>query len=325
MATALALAAGGSESELALGPVVPGCIVVFDLDHTIIGPIQPPFTSVRASLNPRVLELLMRLAKIRSENDFIDILLLTNNNIRYLIKGVDTELLALSGELRGKPKDPQFFDFIMDRDHPSRHPNLAGDKRARSGQKLVNPPKFMANVEYMIKSLYKFPNEESLKAFLDPRRIFFVDDLVDHVLAKELAAAGYPGHFIQINPPFTQGVKDETDFSKLDSFLLIYEPKPKSPEVESLGDTASLAELNSGNSSQGSKAGSVAGSTNNSGSENEGRKDPVARQLTLKSKGGAWKHKTSKASKGKKKDKGKKEKGVKGKTAKKNMRYKYRK
>ena len=325
MATDLALAAGGAGPDPS-----PGLIAIFDLDQTIIGHVDPPYTApaLKAALNPRILDILIRLARARERYPRIDLLLLTNNSIRSFIKGVDSLLFELSGGLHGRTKTKtQFFDFIMDRLHTSRIQSLSGEKRPREENKVAtDPPKTMNNVAYMINRLYTFSRPGHRASMLHPQRIFFFDDRADHVIAQELAAAGYPEHFIHIVPPFTPGKEDTTDLSVIEGVLTLYEPKPKTPETESEGETASLPggeEVVSGKTS-------VAGSTNNSGSENEGRsgaQNPLAKVLAnqFNAIGGRWKHKTSKGSKGKKKGKGKKGKGVKGKTAKKNLRSKYRK
>jgi hypothetical protein len=327
--------AGGAGNNRPPTPELQGIIAVFDLDHTIIGSIKGEYidnAGVKSILNPRIIDILQRLALDRERNPWTHIFLLTNNSSLELIQLVDAVLLELTGFRPGRAssKVHQFFDAIMTRDHVMR--SLVGSKKPReiilSGAKhgrdntlltptkarVSDPPKTLGNVRQLLLELYV--EGDTLDKLWNPSHIFFFDDRNDHKLVGELKAAGFPRNYVEIKPPFESEIPDKTDLTNVDAYLLT-KPQELGSRARS-ATTGSLSEAyQSGAESESSSKGNI--NTNrppnplaNTVSENNDEEPPEF-------KGGAWKHRTWRKKQKTLKSKSKK------KTAKKNLRSKYRK
>lgn len=161
-----------------------GLVFVWDLDNTLVGnyfDVTDSQSQERLHFNQNALLVLSKAIQARSTGIVDAILLLTNNADKdFIVYVVRT--------LENMFRTPHIFDYIMDRNEPSRP---QGD----------NPPKRLEDIEYMLrllnKSIYRLAS-----------RVFFFDDIPDHELRSELP----PTHYIQIEPAFHINTVDRTNF-----------------------------------------------------------------------------------------------------------------
>ena len=203
-----------------------GLILVFDLDQTIVnteapgifpGPEYPMNdeykTKLKEQINPNVLDILLRAAKLRRIG--VDaIFLLTNNSSSNYVANINALLLELSNNSIGdykKRKSPFitedipgtnfFFDYIMTANHPS-----------RSGLS-----KSSSDIEYMMSYMGMSMSIGDLFS-----RLYFFDDSPDHQIRKDLknySQGKYFNHYIIINPPFSTEYDDLTEYGPIDEAL----------------------------------------------------------------------------------------------------------
>jgi hypothetical protein len=228
------------------GPNDPGTglVLVFDLDGTIIAPMDVPDTygdtqrllhSNPYLVNTRLLETVMYpAAVIRETNKVSAILMLTNNSSADYIAGVSkyiyndikgkfkkvgipittitkgmygqTEAGKAGKDISKLPEMDYFFDYIMTRTSEGRAGNPA------------NPVKRLEDVKNMLAKLGK--STADLES-----RVFMFDDKKDHMIAKELYP---PNNYILIkskdkdggaNVPFQVGSEEITDYSSIKGVL----------------------------------------------------------------------------------------------------------
>jgi len=199
-----------------------GLILVFDLDQTIIDsnapelfmnleyPMNKEYQSIiKKNMNPKVVDILLKAAKLRGKG--VDaICLLTNNSIIDFVAKVDSVLLELSNNNIGKFKKVQgsyksenipgedfFFDVIMTANNPM---------RLGLTKSLYDIQTMMLYLKIPVKS-----TEELLS------RLYFFDDVGEHVLRSDFYEDGGINidHYIHITPRFRKGVKDETDYTPI--------------------------------------------------------------------------------------------------------------
>jgi hypothetical protein len=202
-----------------------GLILVFDLDQTIINtdargvfPGVYPMTEeyknlLKEQLNPRVLDILLRAAKLRRIG--VDaIFLLTNNSNPNYVANIDALLLELSNNSIGQYKKRKvpfvtedipgtdfFFDYIMTANHPYRRDMI----------------KSTHEIEYMMGYLGMSMSVGDLFS-----RLYFFDDVANHEIRRELkyySDGKYSNHYIFITPPFRPGYDDRSNYEPIESAL----------------------------------------------------------------------------------------------------------
>ena len=206
-----------------------GLILVFDLDQTIINtdargvfPGVYPMTEeyknlLKEQINPKVLDILLRAAKLRRIG--VDaIFLLTNNSNPNYVANIDALLLELSNNSLGQYKKRKgpfvtedipgtdfFFDYIMTANHPYRR----------------DMTKSAHEIEYMMGYLGMSMSVGDLFS-----RLYFFDDVSNHEIRRELknySDGKYSDHYIFITPPFAVGYDDRTNYQPIENALNEFE------------------------------------------------------------------------------------------------------
>uniref|UniRef100_A0A6C0BJK8 FCP1 homology domain-containing protein n=1 Tax=viral metagenome TaxID=1070528 RepID=A0A6C0BJK8_9ZZZZ len=165
-----------------------GLILVWDMDNTLSGEYSNNIT-----LNPNALHILQKAYNAKRSGTVSAIFLLTNNSDLQYIEKVRIELLKRLGLPEGPSPAP--FNYIMPRQHTNRPQSF-------------DPPKRLQDVEFMMRQVKKGVGNLA-------ERVFFFDDIPTHVLRKEIPADNY----IQINPPFTAGGPDHTEYTTIERYL----------------------------------------------------------------------------------------------------------
>jgi hypothetical protein len=210
-----------------------GIILVFDLDQTIIDtgayfnvnhpgqvvqknirPQDARSKDVTTYFNPKIIDILRR--SICHKGRGVDaIFLLTNNSSEEFVRNCD---IALSKLLDYKSpywnkESFSFFDNYMIRF--DRRRTINNDENSWISKKL-----------YDVRIMLDDPIKIKSKSYSDiARRTYFFDDQRNHRLISELAAYGYPDHFVFIrgqgqvqgkgNHGFTKDTMDITDYSAI--------------------------------------------------------------------------------------------------------------
>lgn len=172
-----------------------GLVLVWDMDNTLSGEYSNNIT-----LNPNALRILQKAYNAKRSGTVSAIFLLTNNSDMEYIDKVRIELLKRLGLPETAPS-PAPFNYIMPRQHTNRPQSF-------------DPPKRLQDVEFMMRQVKKGVGRLA-------ERVFFFDDIPTHVLRNEIP----PDHYIQINPPFTAGRPDHTDYNTIQRSLSPYKNK----------------------------------------------------------------------------------------------------
>ena len=166
-----------------------GLVLVWDVDQTLSGQYFDPklFTNPKINpldyviLNPNALDVLKKALIAKTSGRVSHIGILTNNDNEDFIRLVK-EKIAIEID------HPAPFDFTIT---ANRNQNIGPN-----GQ-LV---KSIATIQEVL------PQEKNLS-----ERIYFFDDMPDHVIRGELPA----DHYIQITPPFVFEIKDTTNWKPI--------------------------------------------------------------------------------------------------------------
>jgi len=154
------------------------------MDNTLVGNYYDVLNKSKKEIlhfNKKAVDVLEAAVIARAQKKVSAILMLTNNSDKHFIEHVHNKLKA-------KLDVPYVFDYIMDREHEFRP--LSDD-----------PPKRLVDVEFMMEHLDKSTYNLS-------NRVFFFDDIPDHVILTEIPLT----HYINIFPPFEPHVQDKTNF-----------------------------------------------------------------------------------------------------------------
>jgi len=164
-----------------------GLVLVWDMDNTIVGNYYDVLNKSNKEVlhfNKNAVAVLEAAVIARAQRKVSAILMLTNNSDKFFIDHVHNKLKA-------RLDVPYVFDYIMDREHDARP--LSDD-----------PPKRLIDVEFMMEELGK--SSYNLK-----NRVFFIDDIPDHMIINEIPLS----HYINIFPRFEPNVQDKTNFKPL--------------------------------------------------------------------------------------------------------------
>jgi hypothetical protein len=162
-----------------------GLVLVWDMDNTLVGnyfDVLDRSIQVAVHFNRNALAILKAATVARKYGKVDAIFMLTNNSDKDFIEHVHNKLKIRLGV-------PEVFDYIMDRTHEARPPPAD------------DPPKRLADVEYMMKAVGKPTYNLS-------KRVFFFDDIPDHEIGSEIPST----HYIHIFPRFEPFVQDKTNF-----------------------------------------------------------------------------------------------------------------
>ena len=189
-----------------------GLILVFDVDGTL-GPVDGEPGQGLIPINPKILEVIRE--AVASRGKTVDALFILSNNsdtgYMYRIEARIQELLGLSEPI---------FDDIMPRGDYRRDVHYE-DFFLEEGLPVHNPRKSLANIASMIETLNttpsffksKSPQRKPISLRGLAKRVYFFDDLEDHVIRGEIQNT----HYIHINPSYTgsRGYKDKTRYYSL--------------------------------------------------------------------------------------------------------------
>jgi hypothetical protein len=189
-----------------------GLVLVFDVDGTI-GPVDGEPEQYPIPINPKILEVIRE--AIASRGKTVDALFILSNNsdtgYMYRIEARIQELLGASEPI---------FDDIMARADYRRDVHYE-DFYLEEGLPVHNPRKSLADVATMIESVnatsgfFKRKVQRSKQISLRnlAKRVYFFDDLDDHVIQGEIQNT----HYIHINPSYTgsRRYKDATKYYSL--------------------------------------------------------------------------------------------------------------
>jgi hypothetical protein len=200
------MSSGGSEagfSQVSMGGTNPeGIILVWDLDQTLIsGPDGRMNENALACMN-----------RAFSSPNFTANCLLTNNMNERFINMCHIALTHKYNELFPDNQRGFLFDVMytasQNPDGSYKHPRVLDETVPVERRTPGHVAKRLEDIKNML-------NELDINVPLDPNRVFFFDDLPNHILRTELPA----GHYIQIIPPFNTNEQDTTDYSRVNAFL----------------------------------------------------------------------------------------------------------
>jgi hypothetical protein len=192
-----------------------GLVLVFDVDGTI-GPVhgEPGQGQGRgqglSAINPKILEIIREALAARGKT--VDaIFILSNNSDTGYMARIEARIQELLGT-----SEP-IFDDIMARGDYRRDIHYE-DFYLEDGLPVHNPRKSLAEVASMIESINtppaffrsKVPRSKQISLRNLANRVYFFDDLDDHVIRGEINNTQY----IHINPCYTgsRGYKDKTRY-----------------------------------------------------------------------------------------------------------------
>ena len=188
-------------------------VLVFDLDGTIAGDYvnfesENDKTIADIQINPRIFNILKLAYEAREAGRIDAIFLLTNNSDIFYISMVDYIIgkMIITAASRNNVNGGNgrnmgrysIFDDIMSRNDNRRPRDPKG-----------NPPKRLEDVQVMLEGM-------GLPLLNLSGRVFFFDDIPDHAIGEELTKGG---KYIVVQPPYTKGVADETDFEDIERIL----------------------------------------------------------------------------------------------------------
>jgi hypothetical protein len=159
-------------------------------------------------------------------------LLLTNNSSTEYINHIHNSLTKIYNEMFPEKEEERLFDYIYTAARrvngsylTPRVPDESVPEWARESNHLA---KRLEDVENMLRDMIKktyeeyeipedeIPDDEPEKSLESLRnRVFFFDDLPNHILRSELP----DGHYIQITPPFIGPGEDNTNYSIAENAL----------------------------------------------------------------------------------------------------------
>ena len=189
-----------------------GVVLVFDVDGTI-GPVGGEPGRGPIPINPKILEVIRE--AVASRGKTVDALFILSNNsdmgYMYRIEARIQEVLGTSEPV---------FDDIMSRNDIRRDINYE-DFYLEEGLPVHNPRKSLADVATIIESVNatsgffksKAPQRRPISLRNLAKRVYFFDDLDDHVIRGEIQNT----HYIHINPSYTgsRRYKDATKYYSL--------------------------------------------------------------------------------------------------------------
>jgi len=170
-----------------------GLVLVWDVDHTLSGQYFDPKLFTNPKINPldyvilnlNALEVIKKAIIAKKTGGVSKIGILTNNDNEEFISLVKEAISIKIGH-------PNPFDFTITA-------NRQNQNVGPNGQLI----KSIATIQE------KLPGEEKLI-----ERIYFFDDMPDHVIRKEFGDE-FKNHYIQITPPFVFEVKDRTNWEPI--------------------------------------------------------------------------------------------------------------
>ena len=180
-----------------------GLVLVWDIDQTLSGQYFDPnvFTKNPAVnpydyviLNPRALKIIENALKAKSTGRVSAIGLFTNNGNEDFISIIKSAIEKIIGI------EP-IFDFTITANRPNQ-------TLGKNGQ-LV---KTLAQIQDELPRLDNLVN-----------RVYFFDDMPDHVIRGEIPA----DHYIQITPPYDTTSQDTTNWSPIETALGQLPPSSK--------------------------------------------------------------------------------------------------
>jgi len=191
-----------------------GVVLVFDVDGTI-GPVGGEPGRGPIPINPKILEVIREAVSSRGKT--VDALFILSNNsdtgYMFRIEARIQELLGTSEPV---------FDDIMSRNDIRRDINYE-DFYLEEGLPVHNPRKSLADVATMIESVNatsgflksKAPQRRPISLRNLAKRVYFFDDMEDHVIRGEIQNT----HYIHIKPSYTgsRRYKDATKYYSLTS------------------------------------------------------------------------------------------------------------
>lgn len=168
-----------------------GLVLVWDVDQTLSGQYFNPklFTNPKIKpldyviLNPNALEVIKKAFLAKTSGRVSHIGILTNNDNEDFIRLVKEKIAIKTGY-------SDIFDFTITANRPNKNVGVNGQ--------LV---KSIATIQEVL------PEEKNLS-----KRIYFFDDMPDHVIRDELLHAD---HYIQITPRFVFEEKDTTNWEPI--------------------------------------------------------------------------------------------------------------
>jgi hypothetical protein len=193
----------GGFSQLSMGGTNPeGIILVWDLDQTLIsGPDGRMNDNALACMN-----------RAFSSPKFTANFLLTNNSSERFINMCHIALTGRYNELFPDNQRGFLFDIMytasQNPDGSYKDPRVIDETVPIERRSTGHAAKRLEDVKTML-------NEIDVNAPLDPSRVFFFDDLPNHIIRTQLPE----GHYIQITPPFNSNEQDTTNYSAVDAFL----------------------------------------------------------------------------------------------------------
>jgi len=178
-------------------------ILVWDLDQTLVANYFTPEDPQEPILNTNALEIMYRAKKSRK---VAANLLLTNNADAEFVGVINMALINAYNRLYPEDQVDTLFDVIYTAERDSgEYVNPRSKDETVPGKDYA--AKRVADVENMLKEIGLELNNAG--------RIWFFDDLKNHILTTELVEAGFADNFVQIIPPFRSVADDATDYSKI--------------------------------------------------------------------------------------------------------------
>jgi len=179
-------------------------ILVWDLDQTLVANYFTPEDPQEPILNINALEIMYRAKKSRK---VAANLLLTNNADAEFVGVINMALINAYNRLYPEDQVDTLFDLIYtaERDSGGDYVNPRSRDETVPGKDYA--AKRLADIENMLKEIGLELNNAG--------RIWFFDDLKNHILTTELVEGGFADNFVQIIPPFRSVEDDKTDYSKI--------------------------------------------------------------------------------------------------------------
>jgi hypothetical protein len=196
-----------------------GLVLVFDVDGTI-GPVGGEPGQGLSPINPKILEVIREALPSRAKAldrraKTVDALfILSNNSDTGYMSRIETRIQELLGT-----SEPIFDDIMVRGDY--RRDIYYEDFYLEEGLPVHNPRKSLADVATMIESVNatsdffksKSPQRRPISLRNLAKRVYFFDDLENHVIRGEIQNT----HYIHINPSYTgsRSYKDKTRYYSL--------------------------------------------------------------------------------------------------------------
>jgi len=172
-----------------------GIVLVWDLDKTLVANYFNIKSSEEPILNTNALDIIY---KANQSGKVSAILLLTNNEDQRFVSLIHMALIE-EYNARYEPKVRYLFDLIWTAEKSGDtyvYPRT-NDRSGWAGKSLNDVEAMLMDLELPIDNLAS--------------RVYFFDDLPNHVLAGEIPK----DHYIVITPPFDTVLEDATDYSSI--------------------------------------------------------------------------------------------------------------